>query len=424
MRLLIKLIVVLLIIGGLGYVGWLRAAAWLVERNRPQYRTAAVDQGDIRITVNATGEVKPVLSVQIGSFVSGPIQELHVEFNQEVKANQLLAKVDPRIYEAGVQRDLAALETRKAEVLRVEAELQRARNDEARSLQLKEENEDFISRTELDQYRFSRQALEAQLNVAKAAVKQAEATLQNSQLNLDYTNIRSPVDGIVIDRKIDPGQTLAAQFQTPELFVVAPDLRREMHIFASINEAEIGLIREAKDAQQPVYFSVDAYPEKLFTTGRIDQVRYSSTTNQNVVTYPVVVSTPNPDLLLLPGMTANLTFQVRALTDIVRIPNAALWFRPPDRSMVRPEDQSRLDLNTEQEPEDEQQVSVTASSPPVDESIASRVAATSRLVWVRDGDLLKAVDVKVGESDFRFTRLVEGDLKPGDELVIGIRTTK
>jgi HlyD family secretion protein len=422
MRFLLKFLLIFVVVGGLSYGAWVRGNAWLKERNKPQFRTSAVEEGEIRISVNASGEVKPVLSVQVGSFVSGPIQELFVDFNEEVTANQILATIDPRIYDAAVLRDTASLETRKAEVFRVEAELQRAKNDEQRSLNLREENEDFISRTELDQYKFARQALEAQLVVAKAMIKQAEATLQTSSLQLGYTKIRSPVDGVVIDRKIDPGQTLAAQFQTPELFVVAPDIRKEVHIFASINEAEIGLIREAKDNEQSVYFTVDAYPEKLFEEGRIEQIRFSSTVNQNVVTYPVVVATPNNDLLLLPGMTANLTFQIRALEDIVKVPNAALWFRPAEKTMVRAEDQNRLDLTVDTEPDDEAQKTTNVKEPPVDQSVASKVAASKRVVWVRDGDLLRAVDVKVGESDYRFTRLIEGDLKPGDEVVVGVKS--
>ena len=157
-------------------------------------------------------------------------------------------------------------------------------------------------------------------------------TSSTSEANLDYTEIRSPVDGIVIDRKIDPGQTVAATFQTPELFIVAPDMRKEMHVFASVDEADIGLIRDAQESGQPVRFTVDAYPDDLFE-GKIFQIRKSSTTTQNVVTYPVVVSAPNPDLKLLPGMTASISFQVaRDATNVLRIPNAALRFYPAARA--------------------------------------------------------------------------------------------
>src|SRR5262249_35270251 len=152
--------------------------------------------------------------------------------------------------------------------------------------------------------------------------------------------IRAPVDGVVIDRKIDPGQTLAAQFQTPELFIIAPDMKKEMYVMASVDEADIGLIRRAQESNQPVHFTVDAYPDDLFE-GKIGQVRMNSTTTQNVVTYPVVVTAPNPDMKLMPGLTANISFQISEKKDTIRIPNAALRFYPKPEQ-VRPEDRLLL----------------------------------------------------------------------------------
>ena len=214
------------------------------EKHRPRYRTAQVTRRNITMVVNSTGEVKPVLSVAVGSFVSGPIEKLHVEFNDRVTAGQLLAEIDPRIYDAAVARDRAILLTRQADVKRVNAQLQQAINDEKRSTALRKESKDFISQAEIDRYHFTRMSLEAQAEVAEAAIAQAQANLSNSEANLAYTKILSPVDGIVIDRKIDPGQTLAAQFQTPELFVIAPDMEQRMDIYASVDEADIGLIRD------------------------------------------------------------------------------------------------------------------------------------------------------------------------------------
>ena len=238
-------LVVLLVLGGIGAAGYRPALDYWHQRNRPQWRTDQVVRGDLVAVVNATGQVKPVLSVQVGSFVSGPIIELPVEFNQEVKKDALLARIDPRIYKAQVDQETAILNVRKAEVKRVEALLQQARNDEQRGEALRERNADFLSDAERDQLKFNRLSLEAQLQVAEASVMQAEASLENAQTNLDYTDIKSPVDGIVIDRKIDPGQTLAAQFQTPQLFVVAPQMREKMHVHALIDEADIGLIPDA-----------------------------------------------------------------------------------------------------------------------------------------------------------------------------------
>ena len=450
MRTFIKAIVVLAVLVTLGYWGFTRAQQWLAERNKPRFRTALVEEGDLRITVNATGQLEPTLSVRVGSFVSGPILELHVDHNEEVKAQQILAKIDPRIYIASVQRDEAALGARIGDVARVQAELQRARNDENRSAALKAENEDFISQAELDQFRFARMSLEAQLLISESSVKQARANLENSEANLAYTEIRSPVDGTVIDRKIDQGQTLAAQFQAPELFVIAPRMREEMLIRASIDEADIGLIRDAKESNQPVFFSVDAYPEVVFRDARIQQIRLSSTTTQNVVTYPVIVSTANPELKLLPGMTANLTFQVRELKGILKIPNAALRYFP-EKELVREEDQTLLELNLSSEPTKE---TVTSSErPPVDDAANATIASSKRIVWVQETEAdryrsksedkseirsadasesanapskaltgkLRGIRIQIGDSDYQFTQVLSGDLKPGDELIAGVK---
>lgn len=450
MRTFIKVVLVLTVLGALGYWGVTKGQQWIEERNKPRFRTAVVEKGDLRITVNATGQLEPTLSVRVGSFVSGPILELHVDHNDEVKAQQVLAKIDPRIYIASVQRDEAALGARIGDVARVQAELQRARNDEKRSAALKAENEDFISESELDQFRFARMSLEAQLLISESSVKQARANLENSEANLAYTEIRSPVDGTVIDRLIDQGQTLAAQFQAPELFVIAPRMREEMLIRASIDEADIGLIRDARDTNQPVFFSVDAYPEVVFSDAKIQQIRLSSTTTQNVVTYPVIVSTPNADLKLLPGMTANLTFQVRKLNDILKVPNAALRYFP-DKALVRDEDQKLLELNLSPEPTEE---TVTSSeTPPVDDVATATIASSKRIVWIQETQAdrsrsaeaialesppggssestsdpskiltgkLRGLSIQIGDSDYQFTQVVSGELKPGDELIAGVK---
>ena len=187
-----------------------------------------------------------MLKVTIGSFVSGPVIKLLADFNDWVEEGQLLAKVDPQIYAAAVSQNEAAWATAKAEVLRVQANLQQAINDEKRAKKLREINYEYISDSEMDQYRFARQALEAQLAIAEQSVAQAAATLENSRTNLEYTNIVAPVDGFVIDRKIDSGQTIAAQFQTPELFVIAPEMKERMWVHASVVEADIGHIMRTR----------------------------------------------------------------------------------------------------------------------------------------------------------------------------------
>lgn len=407
------------------------AVEYWKQRNRPQWRTARVDRGDIVYYVNSTGTVKPKLQVSVGAFVSGPIVDLPVEFNQEVKKGQLLAQIDERLYRANLDRDLATLENRKADVVRVKAQLQQAINDEKRSLALREEDKTFISQSELDKFKFSRMSFEAQLDVAISAVAQAEATLKNSEANLDYTKILSPVDGIVINRKIDPGQTLAAQFQTPELFIVAPDMRTEMHVHANVDEVEIGRVQEAQRKKNPVTFTVDAYQDQIFE-GEILEVRLSSTTTQNVVTYPVVIKSPNPDLKLLPGMTASLSFKVDERKDAVRIPNAALRFYPSNIFHVREQDRRILDgslADSDSEGDDDfedpddpftndEQATNTLS---VLQKAEIKQKRRYRYVWIQDGDFLRGVKVLVGLDDGQHSELLEGDLKAGDKLVTGLK---
>lgn len=410
-RFVVKLLLVLVVLLGIGAAAARPAQTWWAERNRPRFRTLAVSRGGITSVVNSTGTIKPVLSVSVGAFVSGPITRLYADFNDEVHKDQLLAEIDTRLYDANVARDRAAVATRRADVDRVQAQLNRAINDEKRSQGLRADNPAFISDSEMDQYRFAREALEAELKVAEAAVKQAQANLDNSEANLGYTKIVSPVDGIVIDRKIDEGQTLASQFQTPELFIVAPDMRKEMHVFASVDEADIGLIREAQAAGQPVEFTVSAYPGELFH-GTIAQIRLSSTTTQNVVTYPVVVSAPNADLKLLPGMTADISFKLEEKPGVVQIPNAALRFYP-QREHVREADRGILDGTAMDEDRRK------SETPPAAAKAAS-AASRRRHVWMEDGGLLRAVEVVTGISDYKVTELVSGDLQDGDKLVVGL----
>lgn len=419
---LLRWVLILSVLGAMGWASYQPAAQYLRERNRVRYVEAEVKRGRVVAVRNSTGTVKPVRSVQVGAFVSGPIEEIRVEFNADVKKGELLAKIDPKLYEANVARDRALLATRIAEVVRAKAQLQLAINDEKRSKILRSERKDFISDAEMDQYRFGRMAQEAAVAVAETSVQQAQANLANSEANLAYTRIISPVDGIIIDRKVDPGQTVASQFQTPELFIVAPDMRKEMHIFASVDEADIGLIRQAQETGQPVRFTVDAYPDDLFE-GRIFQIRRNSTTTQNVVTYPVLVSAPNPDLKLLPGMTATLSFQVSEANDVLLVPNSALRFYP-QREQVRAEDRKLLDSSDIVAPapadssDPNSKVQETLSA---EEKAGVRRNRNRRHVWAVEGSFLRAIEVRTGISDSQFTELVSGDLKVGQKLATRVQ---
>ncbi len=414
MKRLLKWLVIPVVLVAVGAAAINPVRNYLRLRNAPRFRTAEVSRGSVESVVNSTGTVKAVRSVSVGSFASGPIAEILVDFNSEVKKGQLLAKIDPRLMQANVDRDTAALETQKAEAARIEALLLQSRRNEARAKKLKEVNQDYISDVEMDQYHFTVVAQEAQLNLAKAAIAQAGANLKNSKQYREYTEILSPVDGIVIERKVDPGQTVASQFQTPEMFIIAPDMDKHMHVFASVDEADIGLIRKAQETSKTVRFTVDAYPDELFE-GRIFQIRKNSTTTQNVVTYPVVIEATNPDLKLLPGMTATITFQIEAKEDVLRVPASALRFYP-QLAHVHPDDRKYLEGTAFNDPDTTIQLSANEKT-----DLARN--RQKRIVWVHQNEWLRAVPIVVGIYDNQFAELLEGDLRDGQSLAIGLDTS-
>ena len=411
MKRLVRWLVFLCILGGIvaGIGYW--AKSWWEKRSIPTFQTAKVSRGRIETVVNSSGTIKPVLSVSVGAFTSGPIAKVNVDFNSVVKKDDVLATIDPRLLEAAVEHDRATVESQKAELARVQALLQQSKNNEKRARQLLAINKDYLAETDLDQYYFTRLAYEAQIKLGEASIKQAEATLKNSLANLGYTKIIAPVDGIVIERKVDPGQTVAASFQTPELFVLAPDMDKHMFVYASVDEADIGQISSAQQRGQVVKFTVDAYPGDLFE-GKIHQIRKNSTTTQNVVTYPVVIEEPNKGMKLLPGMTANITFQIETKEDVLRVPAAALRYTPLP-TLVRPEDKHYLDA---------------IPAPPVDGSNTKTTANDKarqskkrhqRVVWVKDGEKLRAIPVTLGLMVNQFAEYLEGGLSDDQELVTG-----
>jgi HlyD family secretion protein len=413
MQRLLKWLLILGLLAGTATSVVVPARSWWQQYSLPKYLTATVSRGRVETVVNSTGTVKPVRSVSVGAFTSGPIAEVYVDFNSAVKKGDLLAKIDPRLLAAIADHDRAALETQKADLARVEALLQQAKNNERRARKLMAVNKDYLSDNEMDQYIYATLTNEAQRKLAIANVAQAEATLKNSEASLGYTDIRSPVNGIVIERKVDPGQTVAASFQTPELFIVAPDMDKHMHVFASVDEADIGLIRKAQERGQKVKFTVDAYPADLFE-GTIYQIRKNSTTTQNVVTYPVVIEAPNTDLKLMPGMTANLSFPIEARTNVLRVPAAALRFLPTS-AQVRPEDRHHVENLSSGPPEGKAQRSA------VEKAELSR-KRQHRVVWVQEGNLLRAIPVTLGLIENQYAELLEGDLAEGDPVVTGTET--
>ena len=320
-----------------------------------------------------------------------------------------------------MKRDEAVLETRRAEAARCKVLCDQAERDRNRARALRKENRDYLSETEMDQYESNYESLKAQLAVAEAAVKQADANLVYSRANLGYTTITAPEGGTIIDCKIEEGQTLAAQFQTPELFVIAPRMDEEVHVFASVDEADIGMIREARDQDRPVQFTVDAYPDDLFE-GKIYEVRYNPTTVQNVVTYPVVVKAPNAGEKLLPGMTANLSFEIDDKEDVLKIPNAALRFYPKPEQ-VRPEDKKLLE-GVEEEASSDDEGNLTEGQRSATERALANRKRNRRHVWIVEGEYLRAVEVVTGVSDYKWTELVSGKLKESQKLVTGVGPPK
>jgi HlyD family secretion protein len=422
MRFPIKTTAALVVLGGVAVVSYSPAKQYFHDKYRVQYQEEEVTTGPVLFEVNSTGTVQPVISYHVGSFVSGPIKDLYVEFNQPVEEGKLLARVDPLIYKSNVDRDLAALVSREADVNRLRALYRQADNDYRRAEALRKSNKDFVSDTEWDQFRFNRRSMYAQLNLAVAAVKQAKASLDYSKANLGYCEIRSPVTGTVIDRKIDKGQTLAAQFQTPELFIIA-NIKDEIYVMATVDEADIGLIKQAQKNEQPVHFTVDAYPDDLFK-GTIKEVRMNSTTTQNVVTYPVVVSVkPNPDMKLMPGMTANISFQVSERPSALRVPNIALRFFPRPEQ-VREEDRKLIEGEKSPVEADKERKQEAEPTPSAREKAAANRKRTHRHVWVQEGEFLRAIEVISGINDNKYTEIVSGDLAPGTKVVTGLKGSK
>ncbi|MBW8307081.1 MAG: efflux RND transporter periplasmic adaptor subunit [Thiobacillus sp.] len=340
--------------------GW-----WWSSQGKPaeaQYRTAPVDRGDISAQVSANGTLNPVVLVNVGTQVSGTVRRIEADFNQQVKAGQVLAELDPALFQAALAQSSANLANAQAQLRLAEANAARMRTLFG---------QEYVSRQELDQALAAREQAMAQVRVARAQVTR-------DQTNLGFTVIRSPVDGTVINRQVDVGQTVAASFQTPTLFQIGKDLTR-MQIDSTVSEADIGQVKVG----QPVKFLVDAFPDAQYS-GAVRQVRLNARTEQNVVTYNVVVDVANPDLALMPGMTANLRVEVETRADVLRVPTAALRFRPP-------------------------------VDPAAERGSTPRGAAVH--VLGADGQPVR-VAVRTGISDKAYTEIVSGELKPGDAVIL------
>jgi HlyD family secretion protein len=339
-----------------------------------RFITAPVTRGPIVRVVSATGTVNPVITVQVGSYVSGPIQALYADFNSPVKKGQLIAKIDPRPFAVKVAEAQAALDNSKALLLKDQADRDYKKLTYDRDRELLKS--DAISRDALDAAASTYRQTEAQVELDRAQIEQNIAARREAQINLEYTDIVSPVDGTIVSRNVDVGQTVAASFQTPTLFLIARDLTK-MQVDANVSESDIGDLR----AGLPAEFRVDAFGDREFQ-GVVGQVRQAPITVQNVVTYDVVIEVANPELLLKPGMTANVTIVTAKRDDAIRVPMDALRFSPKE---VAARDGAREGRNSR--------------------------------VWVPVGSLIRSVSITTGLDDGTNVELVRGELKAGDPVV-------
>lgn len=367
------------------------------ERKIPiRYKTAPVERGSIISVVNATGTINPVTMVQVGSQVTGMVESLHADFNSVVKKDQVVARIDPFPYRARRDQAAASLANAKAAVLKAKADQSQRKRELDRVQSLIKQQ--FVSQNDVDMAVTAYEGAMAQLAVAEAAVKQAQAFLEAAELDLTYTVIKSPIDGIVISRLVEVGQRISASVSIPMIFMVAQDLTK-MQVDANVSEADIGGMTEGKEAA----FTVDAYPGERFQ-GRIRQVRNSPINVQNVVTYDVVVGVENSDLRLKPGMTANVSIIVARKDQVLKVPNAALRFKPPQTVMATPAGGAG-----------ERQVAASG---------VDSVAAKTAWKMGASGDP-EAVLLQSGISDGSFTEVSGGSLNESDQVVVGLesRTT-
>jgi HlyD family secretion protein len=348
------------------------------------YETAGVDRGTIAAKVTATGNLSALLTVQVGSQVSGRVQELFVDYNSTVKKGETIAKLDPVLFQAALQQARAnllstegVLKKDQAQEINMQAIYNRTKLLQAALV---------MAQSDLDTAEANYEAAKAQIEADQSNLESARALLNQAQVNLDYTTIISPIDGTVISRNVDVGQTVAASFQAPTLFVIAQDLRR-MQVDTNVGEADVGRLFAGMTAT----FTVDAFPNQQFT-GRLRQIRNAAQTTQNVVTYDAVIDVENPKLLLRPGMTANTSFVAAQKDSVVRLRNAALRFEPDTQLLTRIGVKDPLQTVSSQDP-------------------------NRKKVWVlRDGKPVP-VAVSTGVSDGTWSELVEGDVQPGDILI-------
>jgi HlyD family secretion protein len=396
------------------------------SRGKPaaKYRTAVIDKGDVTQTVTATGAVSAVTTVKVGSQVSGIISKLYVDFNSQVKKGALLAELDPTPFQEKVNAAEAALQKAQVDERNGAIALRRQTALKAQGL---------TPEADFD-------AAQANYDSAKASVAQANAALKQTRTDLGYTKLVAPIDGVVVDRQYDVGQTVAASFQAPMLFQIAQDLTK-MQVSADVSESDIGRVQMG----EPVKFTVDAYPDRQFR-GKVAQIRLIATVNQNVVTYPVIVEVANPDLLLRPTMTANVTIDVATVRDTLRVPNAALRWKPEGTTVAAAASTEERSAKTGQSGAGQSGAGQSgagqggagqgatgaigrqgggAGAGGAGRMGGGRVARPTTIYEPQGPkDEPRPLEIRTGITDGRFTQILSGEVKPGDTVIVGLATAK
>lgn len=361
------------------------AGIFFRKNGNASYVTAKVDRGSVVASVSATGTLSALVTVQVGSQVSGMVKGLFADFNSVVKKGQLVAQLDPALFEAQAGQARANLAAARANAERMKVAEAEAKRALARARELRDK--ELNSESDLDTTQAAYESAVSNVRASEAQAQQADAALTSSLVNLEHTSIYAPVDGIVISRNVDAGQTVAASLQAPTIFTIAGDLTR-MQAHANVSEADVGRLSVGQD----VTFTVDAFPERRFT-GKLSQIRNSPTTIQNVVTYDGVIDVDNEDLALRPGMTATIRVEVARSEGVLRIPNTALRFKPPSA----------------------QGMPSGAGARPAQ---AQQGAERGYTVWILENGTLKPVQVKIGITDSTLTEIVSGGLAEGAEVVV------
>jgi HlyD family secretion protein len=393
----------IVVLAGIGATVYVRG-----RDNGPKFKTMPIARGDLRSVVTATGTLNAVTTVLVGTQVSGMIKKLHADFNSPVKKGQIVAELDPATYEAAVDNARENLAQAWATVQKDKANL-------ADATRIRDRDRKLFAKGYIDEADFTaaetvHDADEAQLAADTHQAKQMQAALHTAEINLDYTKVPCPVDGVVVSRNVDVGQTVAASFTTPTLFTIAQDLTK-MQIDTNVDEADIGRVKVPQDVE----FTVDAYPDRTFH-GAVKQIRIAPIIVQNVVTYDVVITVDNTDLKLMPGMTANVSIVVASKEGVLKVPNAALRFKPTEKDGVSL--QAAPAEKVAGRPPGPAAGVGGGAVPPGDKTGGRPTGARSYGVWILQKNAPQRVPITIGISDGTFSEITTGDLREGQEVIV------